>query len=65
MGKCGRKKFIWTKEMTDKLLEEISKGRTYCQLAIMFKSSQPTIWRKIKDMGFDGLIDARLVLTDY
>lgn len=58
----GRPKISWTKEMDDKLLAEISKGRTLLQLTIEMDMCVVKIKDRIKAMGFEGLIDARNVM---
>jgi hypothetical protein len=64
MWKHRLKEYVWTKELDDKLLLAISQYKNCFELAVMFNVSYPTILRRIKEMGFDGLIDARKVMTD-
>lgn len=64
MGRVGMKQIPWSKELDDKLLEEIAKGKNFLQLTVVMRMSQPTISIRLKEMGFDGLRDARKVLID-
>jgi hypothetical protein len=54
---------IWNKELDDKLLDEISKGTSYIELTIVMKTSYTSIKKRLKEMGFEGLKDARAVMT--
>jgi hypothetical protein len=61
----GRPKYIWTKELDNMLLSSIEHYKIQVELVKIFNTSWPTIDRRLKHMGFDGLKDARKVLTDY
>jgi hypothetical protein len=63
VSKIGTKHPIWTKELNDKLLEEISMKKNYLQLEVSMHMSHTTIREKLMEMGFDGLKDARKVLA--
>jgi hypothetical protein len=60
----GGKHKIWTKELDDKLLDEISKGKNLVQLEIAMDMSHSKICNRIKEMGFDNLCDARRVMSN-
>jgi hypothetical protein len=63
MAGMGCKRYIWTKELDNELLEAITNGKSPIQLEVTMKMSYKTIRRRIKEMGFDGLRDARRVMT--
>jgi hypothetical protein len=60
----GGKYQKWTKELDNKLLEEIAKGRNIVQLEIVMKMSRFTFMKRLKEMGFKNLVDARNVMSD-
>jgi hypothetical protein len=55
---------MWAKELDDKLLKEIALGKNSVQLTISMDMCYPAILRRLKQMGFENLRDARKVLTD-
>jgi hypothetical protein len=63
MAGFGHKNCIWCKQLDEKLLSEIAKGKTLLQLTISMGMGKPKINKRLKDMGFDGLVDARNVMT--
>jgi DNA-binding MurR/RpiR family transcriptional regulator len=58
----GAKHHVWTKELDDRLLAEIITGKNNMQLSISMKMSTKTITKRLKEMGFDNLTDARKVM---
>jgi hypothetical protein len=54
---------LWTKELDDKLLASVAMGKNYIQLENILQLSHPTIIKRLKEMGFDNLRDARKVMT--
>lgn len=52
----------WTPELEKQLLEEVEKGAKSIELQVKLKMSAPTIHTKLKEMGFEGLKDARAVM---
>jgi hypothetical protein len=63
MPGLGHKNYIWSRELDEKLLSEIAKGKNLIQLTISMGMGKPKINKRLKDMGFDGLVDARNVMT--
>lgn len=53
---------VWTKELDDKLLSEITRRRKMIGITVTMKMSEGTIEKRLKEMGFDNLTDARKVL---
>jgi hypothetical protein len=53
----------WNKELDEKLLKLISNEKRKRQIEISMKMSYPTFLKRLKEMGFDGLADARNVMT--
>lgn len=62
MGQRGRKSIEWTKELDEKLLNGLASGKKATGLEVSLKMSYDVIDRRIKEMGFYGLLDARRVL---
>jgi len=60
----GFKHTKWNKDLDNKLLKEIEKGANYRQLTIRLNMSQAKITKGLKEMEFEGLIDARRVMMD-
>ena len=60
--KVGQKITKWTPELEKILLEEVEKGAKSVELQVKLKMSAPTIRLKLQEMGFDGLLDARMVM---
>jgi hypothetical protein len=54
---------LWNKELDDKLLAAVAMGKNYIQLENILQLSHPTIIKRLKEMGFDNLRDARKVMT--
>ncbi|MDF2800246.1 MAG: hypothetical protein K0S61_149 [Anaerocolumna sp.] len=63
MSGIGKNHKIWNKELDEKLLKEISSGKNSISLQIAMGVSQYTIGKRLKQMGFDGLRDARQVMN--
>lgn len=60
--KVGQKITKWTPELEKILLEEVEKGAKSVELQVKLQMSAPTIRIKLKEMGFEGLLDARRVM---
>jgi hypothetical protein len=58
------KTYVWTKADDDKLLDGIRAGKTFVQLEVYLKVGEFVIKKRLHEMGFEGLLDARHVLTD-
>jgi hypothetical protein len=65
VSRIGSKRVTWTKELDDRLLSEIQKGKSFVQLELIIGTSHTSICRRLKEMGFDGLKDAREVMGYY
>jgi hypothetical protein len=59
----GLKFHTWTKELDDRLLIEIAKGKNATQLENAMSMSYMSILKRLKEMGFDGLRDARDIMS--
>ena len=57
-----RTKITFSKEMDDKLLNEISNGKTLIELIVSMKICKQIIIRRLKEMGFENFRDARNVM---
>jgi len=64
MAGMGTRHHIWTKALDTKLLDAVADGKTNIQLEIVMNMSYKTIMRRLKQMGFDGLLDARRVMSN-
>ena len=64
MYKWWKRKVEWDKQLDDKLLKEISEGKKILEISTSLKCSSFAIQQRIKEMGFDGLKDARKVMSD-
>lgn len=64
MAGFGHKNKSWSKDLDMKLKTEIAKGKNMKQLEIIFNVSSRTINDRIKDIGFEGLKDARKAMCN-
>lgn len=62
MSGIGGKWPVWTKELDNRLLEEVGAGRSLIAITVSMQMSTATINKRLKVMGFTGLRDARRVL---
>jgi hypothetical protein len=63
MSGMGCRHRVWTKELDDELLDGVNKGKNFMQLSNLLKMSTVRILNRLKEMGFDGLLDARKVMS--
>jgi hypothetical protein len=63
MSGMGFKYQEWTKQLDTKLLENVSAGEDIETLSMRMKMSEGSIYKRLKQMGFIGLKDARKELA--
>jgi predicted transcriptional regulator len=61
--KNARYKLIITREFDKELLSLVGNGRKASELATHFNITNDAIFKRLKEMGFDGLKDARRVMN--
>jgi DNA-binding phage protein len=59
----ARQTLIITKEFDEKLLSLVAKGKKASEIGIQCNTSNDTVFRRLKEMGFDGLKDARRIMS--
>jgi hypothetical protein len=62
MSGAGRKPYIWTKEVDNKLLSEIKSGKSQISVTTSIGVGRDLINRRLRRFGFENFRDARTVL---